>query len=178
MTKIFSRALRGCVLDKKAFDQVFWDDDATADGVILVAVVSAVGFLISAVLAGGLGAGIVLGILGAMVSGVAGWLILAACVWVASTKIFKTGGGIQTMMATHGLAYLPLVLVPVGIRLLSVAAIVWYLVVLVVATRSATESDQKTAALSVLIGYAVLVLLAAVLRGITFTAVSGLGNLF
>ncbi len=178
MSKILTRALRGSMLDRKAFDQVFWDDDATADGVILVAVVSAIGFVISAVLAGAFGAGLVLGLLGSMVAGVAGWLILAACVWVASTKIFKTGGGIQTMMAAHGLAYLPLLLVSLGIPLLSVAAIVWYLVVLVVATRSATESDQKTAVLAVLIGYAVLVVLSAVLRGIPFTAVSGLGTLF
>lgn len=90
MKKIFSRALRGAMFDKKAFEHAFWDDDATADGVILVASVSAISFVIRAVLSNGLGTGAILGVLGAAVTGVAGWLILAACVWVASTKMFKT----------------------------------------------------------------------------------------
>jgi hypothetical protein len=178
MKKIFSRALRGSMFGKKAFEHAYWDDDATADGVILVASVSAVSFLIRAILSGGLGTGAVLGLLGAAVSGVAGWLILAACVWVASTKIFKTGGGLQTMMAAHGLAYLPLILTAVPIPLVGAAAVVWYLAVLVVATRATTDSSLKLAVLSVLVGYAVLVLLSALLSGVTFTAVSAFQTLF
>jgi hypothetical protein len=178
MKKIFSRALRGALFDKKAFEHAYWDDDATADGVILVAAVSAISYLVLTVLSGSIGAGAVLGILGAAVSGVAGWLILAACVWLAATKIFKAGGGIQTMMAAHGLAYLPLILTAVPIQLVQVAAVLWYLAVVVVATRAATDSTQKTAVLSVLVGYAVLVLLSAILSGITFTAVSTVQTLF
>jgi hypothetical protein len=178
MKKIFSRALRGAMFDKKAFENAYWDDDATADGVILVATVSAVAFVIRAVLSSGLGTGAVLGVLGAAVSGVAGWLILAACVWVASAKIFKSGGGLQTMMAAHGLAYLPLALTAVPIPLVGVAAVLWYLAVLVVATRATTDSSLKIAVLSVLVGYAVLVLLGAILQGVTFTAVSAFQTLF
>lgn len=178
MKKIFSRALRGSMFDKKAFEHAYWDDDATADGVILVATVSAVSFVIRAVLSADLGTRAVLGVLGAAISGVAGWLILAACVWVASTKIFKTGGGLQTMMAAHGLAYLPLILTAIPIPLVGVAAVLWYLAVLVVATRATTDSSQKLAILSVLVGYAVLVLLSALLSGVTFTAVSAFQTLF
>lgn len=178
MKKIFSRALRGAMFDKKAFEHAYWDDDATADGVILVATVSAVAFVIQAVLSAGLGTGAILGFLGAAISGVAQWLILAACVWVASTKIFKSGGGLQTMMAAHGLAYLPLLLTAVPIVLVGMAAVLWYLAVLVVATRATTESNLKIAVLSVLVGYAILVLLSAILSGVTFTAVSAFQTLF
>jgi hypothetical protein len=178
MKKIFSRALRGAMFDKKAFEHAFWDDDATADGVILVASVSAVAFVIQAVLSAGLGTRAILGVLGAAISGVAQWLILAACVWVASTKIFKSGGGLQTMMATHGLAYLPLLLTAVPIALVGMAAVLWYLAALVVATRATTDSNLKIAVLSVLVGYAILVLLSALLSGVTFTAVSAFQTLF
>lgn len=175
MKKIFIRAWRGALFQKSAFEESFWDDDATADGVLLVALVSGSTVVISAVLSGSIRAGLLLGLIGGMISGVASWLILAACVWVVSTKIFKTGGGIQTMMATHGLAYLPLGLVAIPNAYARIGAVIWYLAVIVVATRVATDSNQKTAGLSVLVGYAVLAILSAVLGGITFTAVSALG---
>ncbi len=178
MKKIFARAWRGSLFQKSAFEESFWDDDATADAVILVGVVSGAIVLITSFVAGSLGVGLVLDLVGSVISGVASWLILALCVWVAATKVFKTGGGIQTMMATHGLAYLPLGLSAFPNRYVGIAALVWYLAVLVVATRAATDSDQKLAGLSVLVGFAILALIDALLSGITFQAVSAFNRLF
>ena len=40
MGPIFQRALRAARFDKRVFDEVRWDGNATADAVVLVAVVS------------------------------------------------------------------------------------------------------------------------------------------
>lgn len=176
MQKIFSRAFRGALFDRKAFAEVFWDDDAVADGVIVVASVSVVTFILSGVFFG-FGFSFVAGLLQTAVSAVASWLILSAATWFASTRLFKTGGGVQTMMATHGLAYLPTLvfLLPFGIAAL--VGLVWYLGVLVVATREATSSDTRNAVLSVLVGFAFTLIIQAVFR-LPFTAASALSGLF
>lgn len=173
MKKIFSRAVKGALFDRKAFEQAFWNNEAVADAVIVVGAVGATGVVIGAIITGTLGPGLILGVLWAAVYAVAGWLVLAACVWFAATKIFKTGGNIQTMFATHGLAYLPLLAVSLSfIPYIGMVAVLWYLAVLVVATRVTTESDGRKAVLSVLVGYALLVILDRIIGGGIFTAVS------
>ncbi len=181
MKKIFGRAWRGALLKKRAFQEVYWDNDATADGVIVVASVQVV-LLLASLVAGSLGvrqAGLALAtewdqfltaLISAMIYGVAGWLILAAATWLAATKLFKQNGTIQTMMAMHGLAYLPLLATLAPFTIADVLAVVWYLVVVVVATREAVETDTRYAALSVLVGYAVLAILASIFGGV-FAAV-------
>ncbi|MDX1450209.1 MAG: hypothetical protein R3246_14235, partial [Acidimicrobiia bacterium] len=82
MQKIVSRALRGAMLDRKAFSEVFWDDDAVADGVIVVATVSVASFVLGGLFSG-LDFGSIAGVLSAAVSGVASWLILSAATWFA-----------------------------------------------------------------------------------------------
>lgn len=178
MRKIFGRAWRGALLKQRAFQEVYWDNDATADGVIVVAAVQVVLF-VAAVGFDAIGVGqsaafdvnrLLPGLLGAVIYGVAGWLILAAITWVAATKLFKQHGSIQTMMAMHGLAYLPLLATLIPFAYADVLAIIWYLVVVVVATKEAVETDTKYAALSVLVGYAALAILASIFGGV-FAAV-------
>ncbi|HEY5686037.1 MAG TPA: YIP1 family protein [Acidimicrobiia bacterium] len=181
MKKIFGRAWRGALLKKRAFQEVYWDSDSTADGVIVVAAVQVV-LLVASLVAATFGvrqAGLALAtewdqfltaLISAMIYGVAGWLILAGAAWLAATKIFKQNGTIQTMMAMHGLAYLPLLATLLPFTAADVLAIIWYLVVVVVATREAVETDTKTAALSVLVGYGVLAILASIFGGV-FSAV-------
>lgn len=181
MKKIFGRAWRGALLKRNAFQEVYWDNDATADGVIVVAAVQVV-LLLAAMTFGALGlaqAGevldfrwgqIITGLIQTMVYGVAGWLVLAAATWLAATKIFKQAGNIQTVMAMHGLAYLPLLATLIPFIYADVIAIIWYLVVVVFATREAIESNTKYASLSVLVGYAVLAILGSIFGGV-FAAV-------
>jgi hypothetical protein len=173
MKKIFGRAWRGALLKRSAFQEVYWDNDATADGVIVVASVQVVLFASALLFSGVSLANLLTGLISTVVYGVASWLILAAVTWVAATKIFKQNGNIQLMMAMHGLAYLPLVVTLIPVLAASLIAIAWYLVVIVVATREAIESDTKYAALSVLVGYAVLAIIGSIFGGV-FAAVPGL----
>lgn len=183
MKEIMSRAIRGAMFEKKAFEQAYWNNEAVADSVIVVGLVGAVSAVIGAVINGGVGPALIVGVLWGAVYAVAGWLVLAALVWFAATKIFKTGGQIQTMLATHGLAYLPLLLAAFQtyrpgaspLNYVGMVAVVWYLAVLVVATRTATDSDRRKAVLSVLVGYALLTILQAIIGGTIFRAVSAVG---
>lgn len=177
MKKIFTRAVRGAMLDRKAFAEVFWDDDATADGVIVVASVAAASFLIVALTRASVSIGSIPALLQTAISAVASWLILAAATWFASTRLFKAGGGIQTMMATHGLAYLPTIAFVIPIAIVPVLALVWYIAVLTRATQEAASSSTKNAFLAVLVGFAFMLMIQAIFR-LPFTAASALFGLF
>ena len=177
MQKIFSRAFRGAMLDRKAFAEVFWDDDATADGVIVVAVVAAASFVTVAMTRASVSLGSIPALLQTTVSAVASWLILAAATWFAATKMFKTGGGIQTTMATHGLAYLPTITFVIPIAIVPVIGLVWYIAVLTRATQEAVSTTTKTAFLAVLVGFAFMLMIQAIFR-LPFTAASALFGLF
>lgn len=177
MQKIFSRAFRGAMLDRKAFAEVFWDDDATADGVIVVASVAVASFLIVVVTGASFSIGLIPALLTAAISAVASWLILAAATWFAATRMFKTGGGIQTTMATHGLAYVPTITFAIPIPIVPVIGLVWYLAVLTRATQESVSSNTKTAFLAVLVGFAFMLMIQAVFQ-LPFTAASALFGFF
>jgi hypothetical protein len=63
----------------------------------------------------------------------------------------------------HGLAPLPLLLEALGSPI-SWGGLVWYLAVLVVATKEGTDLPYKNAAVAVLIGFAAAALVRALLR--------------
>lgn len=177
MQKIISRAVRGAMLDRRAFSEVFWDDDATADGVIVVALVAVASFLIFALTRASVSLSSIPALLQTAISAVASWLILAAATWFAATRLFKTGGGIQTMMATHGLAYVPTIAFAIPFALAPVVGIVWYVAALTRATQEASSTSTRTAFLAVLVGFAFMLIVQALFR-LPFTAAAALGGLF
>ena len=165
---MFSRAGRAAVFDRRAFTDAFFDSDAPADAAILVSLVSAatyVGILLR------IGGGFSLpGLLQQVIGGVVGWLLLGFATWFVATRLFKSGGRPQTMIALQGLAVLPLLLDVFGDLfngLVGAVALIWYLVILVVATREASELKTRDAAVSVLIGFAVVAIFRAIL-GVPF----------
>jgi hypothetical protein len=177
MKKIFTRAARGAMLDRKAFAEVFWDDDATADGVIVVALTAVASFVIVALTRASVSLGSIPALLQTTVSAVASWLILAAATWFAATRLFKTGGGIQTTMATHGLAYLPTIAFVIPIAIAPVVGLIWYIAVLTRATQEAVSTSTRTAFLAVLVGFAFMLIIQAIFA-LPFTAASALFGLF
>jgi hypothetical protein len=76
------------------------------------------------------------------------------------------------MIAMHGLAPLPLILEIFG-SLVGGLGLIWYLVILVLATQEAAELKIKDAAVSVLIGFAAAALLRALI-GVPFAVLGGL----
>lgn len=172
---MFSRAARAAALDRKAFTEAFFDDEAAADGAIVVATVGAVTYL--GLWLRGLAGLSVQGLLQSLVAAVISWLILAFATWFTASRLFDGGGRPQTMMAMQGLAALPLLLeVFEGFAsgLVAAAGLLWYLVVVVVATREASDVSTRNAAVSVLIGFAI----AAIFRALIGVPFAVFGALF
>jgi len=168
---MLTRAFRASLLDRKAFTEAFFDDDAMADGAIIVAVVGAVTYLGMLAWLGALGLFEFPALLQVLIASVASWLILGFATWFAATRLFGASNRPQTLVAMHGLAPLPLVLEIFGSPV-SWAGLAWYLVVLVVATKEGTDLPYKKAAVAVVIGFAAAALVRALLR-VPFAVFSG-----
>lgn len=156
---MLTRAGRAAIFDRKVYTEAFFDDDAMADGAIVVALVGAATYIGLLIRFGVLGLFDVIGLIQAVIYTVISWLILGFATWFAATRLFGSSSRYQTLIALHGLAVLPLLFEILGSPL-SWIGVAWYIVAIVVATKEATDLDYKKAGLSVLIGFAV----AAVVR--------------
>ena len=170
VTKMFTRAGRAAILDRKAYTEAFFDGDAAADGAIIVALVGAVTYV------GWWLRGIVqlsiTGLFSVLIASIVSWLILALATWFVATRLFGSSNRPQTMLAMHGLAPLPLVLEIIG-GLVAGLGLIWYLVILVLATQEASDLKMRDAAVSVLIGFAAAALI-RLLMGVPFAVLGGL----
>jgi hypothetical protein len=169
---MFTRAWRAATLNRKAFTEAFFDNDAAADGAIVVATVGAVGYVGALARLGAFDLFRLTDLLQVLIASVASWLILAFATWFTATRLFGSSGRPQTMIAMHGLSALPLLL-EIGGRWIAGLGLIWYLVVLVIATQEATDLDIRKASVSVLIGFAAAALLRA-LMSVPFVVFSGL----
>jgi hypothetical protein len=168
---MFIRAARAAFFDRKVYTEAFFDDDAMADGAIVVASVGAMTYLLFLVRAGALGAFDLTALFQVLIASVASWLILGFATWFAASRLFQGSGRPQTLLALHGLAPLPLLLDAFG-RPIAWLGLVWYLAILVTATKEGTDLDYKFSAVAVLIGFAAAFLIRALLR-VPFAAFSG-----
>jgi hypothetical protein len=159
---MFSRAGRAALLNRAPFTEAYFDSNAAADGAILVAIAAAVPYLLDVFLESA-GDFAVQSLFGVVIGGVISWLILGFATWFAATRLFGSMGRPQIMLGLHGLAALPLILEGLG-TLGAAVGLVWYLAVLVVATREASELSTRDAAVSVLIGFAAAILIRALIR--------------
>jgi hypothetical protein len=169
---MFARAGRAAVLDRKPFTEAFFDGDSAADAAILVSIVAAATYVGRLLINGLIGGFSLATLFQVVIAGVVSWLILGFATWFAATKLFGADGRPQTMIALQGLAVLPLLLelfgtIGAGIGLL------WYLVILVVATREAAQTNARDAAVSVLIGFAIAAIFRTLL-GVPFAVFSAL----
>lgn len=174
MGKIFTRAGRAAIFDRRAYTESFFDNDAAADGAILVALVGAATYIGSLVRVGGLDRIGLRNLLGVVIAAVVSWLILSFATWFVATRLFGGVGRPQTMIAMHGLAPLPLLLEIGGGQIFGAVALLWYLAVLVFATREASELDLRKAGVSVLVGFALAALVRALINA-PFALFSALG---
>ncbi len=172
VTKMFVRAGRAGILDRRAFTEAFFDGDAAADSAILVALVATATYVGTLAVLGALGAFSLTGLLEIVITGVASWLILGFATWFVATRLFQSSSRPQTMIALQGLAVLPLLLDIFG-AVLGAIGLVWYLVILVVATKEAAEVKTRDAAVSVLIGFALVMIFRALLN-VPFAAFNAL----
>lgn len=152
--KMFTRAGRAAIFDRKVYTEAFFDNDAMADSALVVALTGAATYLGVLVWFGALGSFDLIFLIQALIYSVASWLILGGATWFAASRLFGSSSRYQNVITMQGLAVLPLLLEMFGAPI-SWLGIVWYLVILVIATKDAAELDYKLAGVSVLIGFAV-----------------------
>lgn len=169
--RALKRAVRSAIFDRKVNTELFFDSDATADAVLLVAGIGAVVYF-GAVARVGLGAFSITGLLEAVIYAVVGWLILAVGTWVAATKLFEGSGQMQSMMRLHGHAELPLLLALFG-GLIGTLGLAWSLAAKVPATAEAGSLDTMKSVAAVLVGFALVVIVRLLFR-LPFMALSSL----
>lgn len=176
---MFTRAGRAALLDRRPFTEAFFDSDAAADAAILVSMVSVVTYLGQLLVFGEIGAFRFPTLLQVVIGSVVSWLILGFATWFAGTRLFGGSGRAPTVLGLHGLAVLPLLL-EIGAPwpnfgvIAGTLGLIWYLAVLVVATREALDLDVRNAAVSVLIGLAI----AAIFRTLMGVPFAVFGALF
>lgn len=167
---MFTRAARAAIFDQRVFNEAFFDDDAMADSAIVVALVGAVtylGFLARTSFSRFDLTGLIEVVLYSVVS----WLILGFATWFAATRLFKATGRPQTLLALQGLAVLPLLTEIFGSPI-SWIGLIWYVAILVVATKEASDLPYKNAGVAVLIGFAAAFII-RLLLGAPFALLSG-----
>lgn len=167
---MFSRAGRAALFDKKAFTEAFFDDDAMADAAFIVAIVGGLTYV--GLVVRGLGSFDVVSLLTVLVGAVVSWLILGFATWFAAAKLFGSSNRSQTLLALHGLAALPL-LAEIAGGTIAAAGLLWYLAILVIATREGADLPFNKSVASVLIGFAAAAIL-RMLIGVPFAVFSGL----
>ncbi len=173
MGPIFQRALRAARFDKSVFDEVRWDGNATADAVVLVAVVSLTVLVGLFVGQGFRVASFVTAALNVVISNVAGWLFLAVATWFAASRLFKPQGDYwrrfeqtQAIMRVHGIAYLPMIL-GAALEFSPIAAAagsLWYFAAAGVGTAQVMELKLREGIIGVILGAAILFIIQSVLR--------------
>lgn len=168
---MFTRAARAAILDRKAFTEAFFDDDAMADSAIVVALVGAASYVGILLWFGVIERFDVIGLIQSLIFSVASWLILGFATWFAASRLFGSSNRPQTLIAMQGLAVLPLLLEIFGTPI-SWLGLIWYLAVLVIATKEGTGLDYKLTGVSVLIGFAVTFVV-RLLIGAPFALFSG-----
>jgi hypothetical protein len=165
------RAFRAAIFDRKVHRELFFDADATADAVLLVAAISAATYL-GFVGRVGLGAFSVTGMFEVIIGGLVGWLILSAGTWLAATKLLHGSGQLQTMMRLHGHCELLLLLSLFGPWGATVG-LVWTAAAKVPATSEGASLDTPKSVAAVLVGFALVVLIQLIFR-LPFLALSTL----
>lgn len=154
--------MRASILDRRAHTELFFDSDATADAVLLVAAINAVVYF-GLVLRIGFSALSLTGLLETVIFGLIGWLILAAATWLLATKLFEGSGQLQTMMRLHGHCELPLLLGVIG-PIGSIVGLIWSAAAKVVATSEGASVDLLKSVAAVLLGYALVILVRLIFR--------------
>jgi hypothetical protein len=168
---MITRVGRAAIFDRRAFTEAFFDDDAMADSAIIVALVGGVIYLGVLLRFGAFDRFNLALLLQALVISVASWLILGFATWFAASRLFGASNRPQTLIAMQGLASLPLLLEILGSPI-SWVGLLWYLAILVIATKEATDLDFKFASVSVLIAFAVTAVI-RLLLGAPYALLSG-----
>ncbi|HEX2421473.1 MAG TPA: YIP1 family protein [Acidimicrobiia bacterium] len=169
MNENFRSAIRLASFDRQAARRIGFDSSATADAVVLVAAIEAV--LVGALLVTARRFDLI-GLLQSVLLAIAGWLILAAAIWVMGTRVLKGAGEIEAMIRVSGFARLPLLVGIVdyltGRSIFGLIGLLWHLALLVIVAGVVLGLRLKEALAAVALGAALVAVVQLVFRTALF----------
>lgn len=174
---MFQRIIGVFKLDKRVFQEIEHDESATSQAAMvvgLVALLSAIGGLISVLIGGGgdfLG-----GVLFPFVWAFIGWIVWSAVTFFVGTKLFGGEATLQEMLRVIGFAYAPQFLAVIPCFGALIGAI-WSLIASFFAIREGLDLDTGKTLATVVIGWLLVFILQWVIGsvlGVGAGALSGL----
>jgi hypothetical protein len=171
MASFLERAIGAARLDPATYEEVEADPNALGQAMAVVVLASLAGGLGSSLASGGQGAGLLAGMLLAVV----GWFAWALVTYLVGTRILPTVDtqcDLGEMLRTTGFSAVPgtlgiLGFLPLIGGLLLFVSSLWQLAAMVVAVRQALDYTSTGRAIGVcLIGFAAYLLIAIVLAGL------------
>lgn len=175
---MWQRMIRAAQLDVQLFEEVEANRELTQEAVLVVALVAVLN-AIGTMLSGSIVAGLVYGIWA-----IVGFFIWAWLAYFIGTRLFGGTADVGELIRTLGYAYTPNLLgvfrfIPCIGGLLSLAGSIWALVAMIIAIRQALDFDTGKAILTVIVGFIVYVLAAMIVMsifGLPALVLSGAGR--
>lgn len=169
MNENLRHAFRLASFDRQTARRLGFDASATADAVVLVAAIEAILVGVRLALARRFD---LINLLEAVILGIAGWLILAAAIWLMGTRVVKGSGEIEAMIRVSGFARLPLLLGAVDYftrtSFLDLVGLVWHLALLGLVAGVVLGLKLKESVAAVVLGAAVVLVVQLVFRAAFF----------
>lgn len=174
---MLERMIRAARLDIGVYEEL--ESDTTANGqaltvVVIVSILSGLGFFIASVFGGDFVGAIVTLIVSVLLA-IVGWALFAFITYFVGTRLF---GGTATwgeLLRTIGFAYTPLV---IGIiPCLGFVGWIWFVITSIVAIRQSLDITTGKAVLTAIIAAVVYIILAGIVFGILSAVGLGFGAL-
>ncbi len=148
---MLDRMFRAARLDRRLYTEVFFDNAATGDAVLLVGGIYAVLYVALVVGSSAVGFGVV-SLISVLLGGIIGWLIVSGGLWLAGTKIFDGSARGATVIRLTGYSHAPLALLVVApfagsivTDLIVAAALIWFVAAITAAARVLFDFDTRKA---------------------------------
>jgi hypothetical protein len=181
---MINRMIRAAMLDIAFYEEAEADTSLTQEAlmvVILVSIVGGIGSFLGGIIGGDIGAAII-GLIVAVVLGVINYYIWAYITYFVGTNLFEGTADPGELLRTLGYASSPRVLgilgfIPCVGWLIALIGGIWALVAGVVAVRQALDFDTTKAVITVIIGWAIILIITLVIGTVLGIGALGVGAL-
>ncbi len=182
---MLARVVRAARLDVSLYNEVEADPRLNREAlmvVIIVTILSAFGSLVGSFLLRTNIVTVFLAFVWAIVWGIAGYYVWAYLTWFIGTRLFKGTADPGELRRTLGYAYGPqalgvLAAIPCVGFIPALIGAIWSLVASVIAVREALDTTTGNAVITVVIGWAVILVISMIVAGILGVGAVGLGAL-
>ena len=150
--------IRAGRLDRSLYTELLYDDYATGNAVLIVALVYALAGA-AGVLLGALG---VIEVLSLVLSGIIRWLLVSVAFWAMATKVFERSGRVPSAVRLVGFAHVALIPVAIAFSglisglstVLLLVSLVWFFASLTAVARVLYDLEQQQAMATAAVGVA------------------------